>query len=511
MKQKRRAWVVCWLAVSLWGCAEADRLATPVLSTCPPHADGVDPFERTFARNELDRMRLGPCGELTWRDGDGSHYLGPDFASVRPLTEDARSLSVSEAGDQVLVERADGSVDWRSVHGEGPSVAFEAERYGFVRDEDTSVAWFCAQGSLGRVGPAGVEVLAEPGTCDVWSATAAPVLAYVDAEFTLAVLDLRDGGTTTLPDVPFVAVSNDEVRLSRDGRILFHQPRNTPVPRIGVFDVRRDEGRRLLGAPESRRGLGSLREAADAGHTVAFQGGEHAYVVTPNGYLNVYPDMTLLSLSPDGTEAVLVTNVVPPEVTSEVLVSDLDSARVSPLPSAAAFGAHAPPERVITSWDGNAVVAEGRDPSFTVEGHRMSFRWDTREFAQIGLVNRESQARWVSETAVVLSQEGSISAQLGRVGQAPLHRLTSYGVSVVNSPMPGRVILRVRTAEGAERVVLASTESGESLELGTYEGLWAVMVDHAGARLVTLSDEPDPAMPARVLSRVVAEPMPSLP
>ena len=299
-----------------------------------------------------------------------------------------------------------------------------------------------------------------------------------------------------LSEVPYVAAASDTIRLSRDGRVLYHQASRTPTNRIGIFDLRAPAGERLIGAPETTSGLHAIAEARGTGHVAAFRSAEHTLILTDSLYLNIYEGADLISLAPDGTDALLDYSLTGTEARSISLASLVtnDVAEVARIDG--------PLSSVIHAWSGETVA--GR---VFVDGQSASifgWRWSDR-------ASFERDATNVDNLRHVTSR-GALIVEIDRIGLTYIDEdgliRTSFRderlreTRSIHRDAGVLVSLRDNTTGDSRWVVIA--QDGTERELAGGDRSFSVTVGPLGQRAAYVTSRPDETDPTMTRQTIFA-------
>lgn len=488
------------LFLLLGGCGTSTD-ATRDLS-CGDVASPVrDVTEVASTLGSLRSVQLGRCGEITYLDPSGDLWRsGADLSDPTRMAEGVASFSPSWLGDQLLLIDLDGDTVWLDAT-DGRTASLSATARGFARLGDDEVAWACTDGQLGTVEPEGLSVLVDRVLCDrVWGASQAPVLAFVGADdFQLHRLNLSDGDVLDLPDVPYVAAANDSVRLSRDGLVLYHQPTTSPTRRIAVFDLSRDEDDRLLGAPEVSISLSGIVEAPRAGRVAALPASDGVAIVTADGYLNVYPGGMLVSLSADGSRALLQFAASEEGEPHTLEIADLTGTTIAPTGYETG-----PVSAVMHAPDFNRAAFFVRTESAGREVY--VFRWEDETLTRHADVE-------ASYTAGILSNGGELlvvddgTVLFGADGAERMRWPDAWPYGLWSVRGGGSLLVHTQSRLDG-RSTLTSIDGDTSRVLFEGPGLQSVGVDQAGERLAYVTVTPDETDPTQPRSRLFAGAIP---
>ena len=455
--------------------------------------------DRLTVSGSIGSLQMGPCGDLVWIDPTGALVrMSPRLDDPERVVEGpVAQWRASRRRDAFLV--ADGAGGWSYVApGAEPGPAVEATSVGFLRRGEEEIAWACVDRELGTLDGEGFHPrVSDVRLCErVIAAPEAPVLVFVADDFTLRAIHLAEDRLHDLSEVAYIAASSDQLALSRDGRILYHQPGRVAEPRIGIFDLTRPVGDRLIGAPRIQGGIHGVQHAPGAGHVAALSTEDGAVLLGADGFLRVYEEARLLSVAPDGAGALLNAPTGPWDGDPwDVFVAAPGRPR---RPIATVDAAISNVQR---SARGAALIGWGRDETDRfARGFYVRYRWDDE--ALVGLPGQRRIPYWVGEDGSSVTRTDD-----GAVVQAPdgevLHDFPEIWSPNAYALGDAEVLLWLREAERT-RLVAASIRTSDRRVLHDGAALRSVQVDRAGDRVATLRWEPDPDDPSAVRSVIAA-------
>lgn len=487
MAGMRRAWLLLPVLVA---CASPEDEAAYRPLACGEAAAGEVTEVASFLGNARG-LSMGECGHLSWTTPEGDVVrLEPGLEGPETLATAAAGATLSQAGDQLLLRDTEGGVTWRRLP-DGEAHRVEASAQGFARLGDRELAWACGGGEIGVFDEEGFTPLVDDvATCaGLALAPGAPVLLYVGPEDLLRRVRLDTGASIGLPEVPFIAVRGDQLSLSRDGRLLVHRPVRASQ-HVGLFDLEADE--RFLGAIEVRSH--QVLQAGD--HTLAIYGTEGAYVVTPDGWVNLYEGGDVWALSEDGERALIYFEGTDAEDRrfEVATLDDFTSERLE-LPTHGVLGLAG------RSEDGGAVVIQLR----TADGDVRLFRgrWTDGALEELTPPGLNPRVYWVADdgatlvhvnddAAALVDPSGEIAARFANVGTLSA-RATGRGA-----------LLQIRDRDFREQRLIAVRGDGTQRTLFSGESLQQVLLDRGGARVAFTTFGPDEADPTMFRTTVWA-------
>lgn len=497
------------LGLALWtgaiGCRSASS-AVPALACEEGRPSPGALAELATVGGYLSRVELAGCGQLTYVDQTGNAWLvGPGLATPERISDAATAVQLSRRGDQIWWRASDGTSTWRDL-GTGDEVLVEASATGFVRDGDRERAFSCARPELSLIGADGVEVIArDVDTCaQIFTAPDAPLIAYVGPEGELRVLSVRTGAVLDLGEVPYAAVRSDQVRLSSDGRLLFHQA-YVGSQRVGIFDLGAPEGERFLAAPQLYGGLGSVLEARGSGHVTALRTTEGALVITEDLWVNEYGAGTsLIALEPSGRRAAIQYPLGPGTGGWPIQLADIDEGTLGDtvaVPTSA-------PSSTVASKSGAVVALVFRDDFGWPTAWR--FRWaGTPALEVVPTMGSNTRVLFVGDDGRLLFGVNDADVILLGPDDAVLARWSGSYPSATYAVHDGAdtmVLLRSQDST-QQRLVVVDGEGVETMVLDD-PNIQQLELDRDGERVVVVTTEPDPSDPSLVQSTLFAGAIP---
>ena len=493
------------LLAGVSGCRSASTAAPPLACEDGRAAPGAFAEVATVG-GYLSRVELAGCGQLTFVDQAGSVWLaGPGLTSPERITDAAAAVQLSRRGDQLWWRGSDGMSTWRDL-ASGAEVSVEASATGFVRDGDRERAFSCAGSELRIVAADGVEVVArDVDTCaQIFTAPQAPVIVYVGPEGELRVLSLTSGEALALGEVPYAAARSDQIRLSSDGRVLFHQA-YVGTQRVGIFDLEAPEGERFIGAPQLYGGLGSILEAAGSGHVSALRTADGVLVITEDLWLNDYgPASTLISLEPSGRRAAIQYPLGPGTGGWPIELADIDSATLGDTLDVVPSG----PSSIVTSPSGGVVALVLRELAGWSSVYR--FRWsDGPTLAPVPDMGANTRALFVGDDGRILIGVNDADVVLLGPDDGVLARWSGYYPSATYAVHGGAdTLVWLRSQDYTQqRLVVVDAEGSERVLLED-PNVQQVQIDADGERVAIVTTAPDPIDPSLVRSIVWAGAIP---
>lgn len=479
---------------------ERARSTPPPPLPCPEAPLPGAPRELASVLGRLGDVTLHPCGHLSWIDPSGDLFAtGPALEAPARLASGVTSARLARRGDQAWVRRGDEHT-WRALDGDG-RFTMEAEATGFVRHGDGELAWACADGALGTVDADGFHPKASAvRLCErVLAAAEAPRLVFVGDDLALHAVDLAAGTVSDLSEVAYIAASSDRLALSRDGRILYHQPGRVPSPHIGVFDLWRAPGERQIGAARVIGDLSGIVHAPAGAHAAAMPTEEGVALVGPDGAFRFRAGAVFAGLSPEGDRALLIEATDVPGIPWNVSVSSLGrEGEREPVGTL-----EVPLTRFWRSPGAGALVGWGSSPDASDDALHAAFRW--RDERLRVLPDPPRSPRWVGDDGATLTRHDGHAVVRAFDGEE-LHRWPEEWGAVAFA-LDGAVLVWLRGPEHA-RLVVASTTGPNEHELYAGPSPSRVQVDRAGQRVLWVRVAPDEDDPSQLRTRIWAGALP---